>query len=377
MNGRTQFDLAILGGGCAGLALGHRLANDPLQHQRVIIVEPRETYQNDRTWSFWAPRNHTLDHLVSKTWDRWAYGQLHSAQRSHFTPHHPYQSIQSMDFYQWALDAITASESVELALGERVESVEPLERGWLVHTNQGAFKTSNIVDTRPPGQSQLKSAKMYQCFVGERLKKPGAFKPDQAELMTDMVADEHGFLFTYVLPLSTDEALVEATRFSKTPPPWDVLMADLRNIKARRGWLDGLVTDQEKARLPMGLLPLANPNPSWVHAGTAAGGLRAASGYGFMRIQRWAKLCHESLRHRKKPMAHGPEPRFQAWMDTLFLDVLLKEPARVPELFEALYAHAPVETLIRFMSDQSSVWDKLHIIRSLPAGPFLRTMFSR
>lgn len=376
MSTSTQLDLVIIGGGCAGLALGCHLAREPLG-QSTLIIEPREAYQNDRTWSFWAPQKHPLDHLVSKTWDCWAYGQLHSAQRAHITPHSPYQSIQSIDFYQSACEAIKSSDSVELALGERVDSVERLYGDWLIQTSQRKIKTKNIVDTRPPQAAQLERVKMFQCFVGEHLKKSCAFDPDRAELMTDMVADENGFLFTYVLPLSRDEALVEATRFVSTPLPWATLCADLKNIKSRRGWLEASVLDQERARLPMGLARLKNSNPSWVYAGTVGGGLRAASGYGFMRIQRWAKQCHISLSNQSRPIAHLPEPRFQAWMDTLFLDVLLKEPARVPDLFDALYANAPVDALIRFMSDQSSLLDKLHIIRSLPAGPFLRTMVGR
>lgn len=371
-----QVDLAIIGGGCAGLTLGQRLANQPLG-QRIVIIEPRETYDNDRTWSFWAPRKHALDHLVSNKWERWAYGQLHSQQRLHSTPQSPYQSIQSIDFYHWASATITASDSVELALGESVECVEKSADGWLIRTNRRDIKTTHIVDTRPPAEAQIESVKMFQCFAGERLKKLGAFKSDKAELMTDMQADENGFLFTYVLPLSSDEALVEATRFSKKPLPWATLHTDLENIKSRRGWHEASVLDQEQARLPMGLSPLTSANSSWVYAGTAAGGLRAASGYGFMRFQRWANHCHDALQRNKRPIAHSPEPRFQAWMDSLFLDVLLKEPARVPELFEQLYANAPVDALIRFMSDESSFLDKLHIIRSLPAGPFLRTMVGR
>ncbi|HEY7906633.1 MAG TPA: lycopene cyclase family protein [Wenzhouxiangella sp.] len=376
MTSPHQVDLAIIGGGCAGLTLGQRLANQPLGRS-TIIIEPRETYHNDRTWSFWAPCKHPVTHLVSKTWTCWSYGQLHSEPRTHCTPHRPYQCIQSIDFYQWANASISASNSVELALGECVESVDKWANGWLIRTNRRDIKATHVVDTRPPNKDQLKSVKMFQCFAGQRLKKPGAFKSNQAELMTDMQADDDGFLFAYVLPLSSDEALVEATRFSEKPLPWTTLHKDLDDIKSRRSWREASILDQEQARLPMGISPLTHDNSSWVYAGTAAGGLRAASGYGFMRIQRWAQDCHDALQRNGMPIAHPPEPRFQAWMDRLFLDVLLKESARVPELFQTLYANAPVDALVRFMSDESSFFDKLHIIRSLPAGPFLRTMVRR
>ncbi len=371
-----KVDLVIIGGGCAGLSLGSHLAKEPVV-ERTLILEPRETYMNDRTWSFWAPPKHPLDHLVSKTWDRWSYGQLGSEARAHRTPQSPYQSIQSIDFYESTTAAIAASDQVDLALGEGVNAVSRRGNGWLVKTSQRDIEASNVIDTRPPSEHQLAHTKMFQCFVGQRLKKVSAFRADLAELMTDMVADDDGFLFSYVLPLSPDEALVEATRFSNKPMPWRVLSADLDAIKSRRGWLDASVIDEEKGRLPMGLLPQSSPDLSLVYAGTTAGGLRAASGYGFMRIQHWAKCCHEALQETKQPVGHPPEPSFQAWMDTLFLDVLLQEPACTPKLFNSLYDNAPVDALIRFMSDQSSLADKLNIIRSLPPGPFLRTMFKR
>ncbi len=376
MTESTQVELTIIGGGLAGLSLGQQLASTPLG-LKTLIIEPREAYANDRTWSFWAPPAHQFDQLVSKTWNGWAYGELHAPPRIHNTPETPYQSIRSIEFYQAASQAIFSADDVELALGERVEGYQRLNTGWLIQTNEREIQTRYVIDTRPPNNSQLENTKMLQCFIGEHLVMAHAFNPDQAELMTDMIADEHGFLFSYVLPLSRDEALVEATRFSAGAIPWPILKTDLDQIKTRRGWREAQVTGEEKARLPMGLKPRRNRDKSWVHAGTAAGGLRAASGYGFMRIQRWAKQCHDALRADHKPIGHPAEPRLQGWMDELFLDVLIHEPARVPELFHCLYSRAPVDSLIRFMSDQSSLLDKLQIIRSLPAKPFLRTMMRR
>ncbi|MFQ3248021.1 MAG: lycopene beta-cyclase, partial [Arenicella sp.] len=40
-------DVAILGGGCAGLSLAVRLASSNFL---VKVIEPREDYVDDRTW---------------------------------------------------------------------------------------------------------------------------------------------------------------------------------------------------------------------------------------------------------------------------------------------------------------------------------------
>ena len=59
-------DVAILGGGCAGLSLAVRLAGTGL---RVTVVEPRLEYEDDRVWSFFRTRPLTMTtSIVEKTY---------------------------------------------------------------------------------------------------------------------------------------------------------------------------------------------------------------------------------------------------------------------------------------------------------------------
>jgi len=376
MNMLEKRDLVIIGGGCAGLSLAIELAQQNIAIQTTIL-EPRPEYQNDRTWSFWAKAKHPLSHLVHHRWSDWSYGVLGAPRASKQDPGFPYQTIRSIDFYQHAKQVIGNSTQIDLALDETVHRVAKHEDHWRIETNKRALLANAVVDTRPPTGTQLQSAQMLQCFVGEVISKPGAFSTDTAELMTDMTADAHGFLFSYCLPTSPDTALIEATRFSAMAPDWPILQQDLLKIKTRRGWLDAKVLETEQARLPMGMSTKRSDDPMLVIAGTSAGGLRAASGYGFLRIQRWARACAKALAKDGRPLPHAPDPKLQAWMDRLFLDVLCSHPDQVPGLFFKLYNHLDTKVLIRFMNDESSLLDKLKVIQSLPARPFLRTIFRR
>jgi len=49
---QPDLDLLILGGGCAGLSLGDRLAEQPSRPGGTMIIEARQAYVNDRTWCF-------------------------------------------------------------------------------------------------------------------------------------------------------------------------------------------------------------------------------------------------------------------------------------------------------------------------------------
>lgn len=374
MSRPEKTDLVIIGAGCAGLSLAHQLTkynNSP----SVVLLEPRREYTNDRRWSLWSNDEHDFSDIVRKKWHQWAYGfagQSHKLQHANV---YTYETIESLDFYNKIIQSVQNNLQIKLHLGESVDGISEARETWTVKTAQRSLQARYIVDTRPPSAAQMESSSLFQCFAGEILTQKGAFNPDTVELMTEMSADAHGFYFTYCLPFSSDHALLEATRFSGSIVTPEVLRADLLRIKHTRGWSDAKVIGTEHGLLPMGMTALRSDAPNYVYAGTASGALRAASGYGFSRIQAWARDCAIALCNGKAPIPHPPEPKLQAWMDRLFLNVLKSRPDQTPKLFQALYSRLSADELARFMSDKASLWDRLKVIRSLPALPFLLTMW--
>ena len=61
-----DFDFVIIGGGCAGLSLAYELEiNEKLKNKTLAIIEPREEYKKDKTWSFWKTYSHNFDDCVN------------------------------------------------------------------------------------------------------------------------------------------------------------------------------------------------------------------------------------------------------------------------------------------------------------------------
>ena len=59
-----DFDYIIIGGGCAGLSLAYELQiNNKIENKTLAIIEPREIYERDKTWSFWRVI-HTILRIV-------------------------------------------------------------------------------------------------------------------------------------------------------------------------------------------------------------------------------------------------------------------------------------------------------------------------
>lgn len=371
-----QVELLILGGGLAGLSLASRLARCK-SLGRVCLIEPRRRYVDDRSWGFWTSANSHWAKTATRSWEQWRFSQHKRQGVVSRAQDWRYVYLRSSDVYHAALEAMAAAAHIELMPGTRAEAVTPGCDGFIVTTNAGAIVARHVVDTRPPSAQRVAASLMFQCFAGREVELDSPdLDPSQLELMTDMRADAQGFVFSYVLPFSARRALVEATRFSTTPLSAATLTADLDALMRARGWQDARVLRTEQALLPMGLPPLdaADAVPGVVHAGTGGGALRAASGYGFLRIQAWAERCAVAVARGSAPLAQPPEPRLRRVMDEVFLRALAANPQRAPEFFMRLAEAVPGAAFVRFMSDQARADDLARIVAALPPGPFLRSL---
>jgi choline dehydrogenase-like flavoprotein len=70
-NDNLVADIAIIGGGLAGLSLAAELAAPAFAHLQVIIIEPRAEYVRDRTWSYWRKNPHDYSNIETATWPAW------------------------------------------------------------------------------------------------------------------------------------------------------------------------------------------------------------------------------------------------------------------------------------------------------------------
>lgn len=382
MSAAANFDLLILGGGCAGLSLAMRLA-EANYAGRVAIVEPRIHYHDDRSWCFWA-RDDGRDNLsppglASRRWQRWRFSRHNRTIRECSARGWSYHYVNSLDFYRRALSAIEACPNMTLMLGETARGLESIGGRVHVQTTGRTLIAKELVDTRPPERSRLVEAPMYQCFVGRQVRlqdsSPSRFEPAAVDLMTDMRSDRYGFQFSYVLPFDERHGLVEVTRFAPVPIAPAQLDEEVDRLLQRRGWSVAATERTERGVLPMGLPhPPSQPAPGVVRAGAGGGALRAASGYGFQRIQRWAVACSASLSGGGPALAQARDGARQRFMDGLFLQVIRDRPRLSPKLFEGMACGVPDPVFIRFMSDQAGWADSLRVVASLPPTPFLKTL---
>ena len=374
---QTDLDLVVLGGGCAGLSLALRLAEQPGRCRQVMVIESRSAYTNDRSWCFWHLGPHRYETLVRRSWSRVAVRS--SSQTVQVAcAHTPYQMLEAGAFYDHAYRAIAASDGVRLQMGVSVLGPpRPVPGGWRVETSAGGLTAAQVIDTRPPRAPRHGDSALWQSFLGQEVicERP-VFDPSRVELMDFAHDSPEAVAFTYVLPLSPDRALVETTLFDPQPRgPADLARRQQQAVLRLCGDAPSFVVRTEAGILPMGMTRPAKPlGPGHVRAGLMSGAARPATGYAFQRIQRWADGCGDALRRGEAASGHTPDPLLTRLMDRLFLDVLRTHPKRGPELFTRLFARTATPRMVRFLSDRATFIDRVAVAASLPTGLFLRQL---
>jgi lycopene beta-cyclase len=373
----TQYDLVILGGGCAGLSLASKLSEYDKKAPKVLLIEQRTNYTNDRTWCFWDIDDPEYQSLVSQSWSRF---ELANQPRIHHfdCSQHQYLMLESQHFYEAAIKEISANPQIQLMLGQEVLSASiNTDKSWHIKTTHSELTAHQVIDTRPPKKIHHDDSVLWQSFVGYEIKtQADYFSPEKMVLMDFDPTFKNGLAFIYILPTNGKKALIEYTVFSENIIPKQQLITRLKKSIALRVDSEPYeILRVEHGTLPMGYQPAEQDKaPNYLYAGLFAGAARPSSGYAFQRIQSWSKKCAQSIVNEHTLYGSPKENRVQSFMDGLFLTVIKNNPTSAASLFEDLFNRCDLNTVIKFMSDKATVSDYFRIIKSLPPGPFIKAL---
>ncbi len=371
----------VLGAGCAGLSLvWHMLEagiNDP-----ILVLEQRREYVNDRTWCYWNVEPTAFDDLADFSWCKWevvAEGTTAKAEAG--SARLPYIFLASDRFYQRVLDRIAASPNVTLLLGQQVLRVEERADAVIVRTAAATYSGERLFDSsgwRPAAGGR--HSKWLQHFRGQRIRtERPVFNPSRLTLMDHRVSQKDGPHFVYLLPFSPNEALVENTYLfaaSISPARHRAEIADYLAQFHGLGPRDYEVLGEEHGTIPMGGGAGVVRTDRIERIGLAGGAARSATGYAFLRIQRQCcdiarRMAAGSLKARSGTVPGGRKYRI---FDAIMLAALARSPHLAPAFFTTLFQRSPAESVVRFLTERSSIRDDIWIIRSLFKWDFVRML---
>jgi lycopene beta-cyclase len=355
------YDYAFIGMGCANslLLLAMQRAN-LLDGKQIVIYEPEQKEQNDRTFCFWLEPNELkeagLEELISFSW---AQVKCTSSKTQH---------LASKRYYYLRSEALYS----------KIKSIlQDCNATWIYKTIDQTSEdlAAYVFDSRPP---QFETGKnqhiaLVQSFYGWFVETEQPVFESEVFTMMDFSIPQNGHTqFLYVLPFDAHRALIEPTRFGNNPLKEEEAKAIMESYLALQQ-TSYVVIEKEQGCIPMNSAPILNePQPSnWNKTGSGGGLLKPSTGYSFVRNLADAKQICTSLSEQAAIIARRTSlPRF-AYFDRLLLQILSRTPHRGKAIFERLFAKNQTIEVLKFLDEETSPKEELHLMLSLPIGWFV------
>ncbi|MGF1557397.1 lycopene cyclase family protein [Paucihalobacter sp.] len=375
-----QYDYIITGAGASGLMLAYRMAQDTFfDDKSILILDKEKNITNNRTWCFWEDGTGEWDHLLHKIWPKIYFGSDDYSQVIDADPYH-YKMIRSAKFYQALWKIIDKKEHIKF-LKASVNSIVEHDNQAEVITDKGTFTGAKILNSIVLNRDYLNQKKypiLQQHFIGWFIKTDSeAFDDDIATFMDFEIPQNGNTAFMYVLPTSKTEALFEYTLFSEkllTNDAYENAIIDYLNKKGIKNYT---IEESERGAIPMTSYKFHKQNTRHVlNIGTSGGWTKASTGYTFMNTTKKTKQLTEFLKSENDLRKFTKLTKFWFY-DLLLLDVLAKYNEDGPKLFSSLFRKTKIQTIFKFLDEESTFAEDLRIVTAVPPIRFVKALLKR
>ena len=378
MTERSHFDYIIIGNGLAGLQLALKFAEDSyFDTKSIALIDPSEKNTNDKTWSFWEIEPSQWNSIVHKSWH---HASVKTTKKTIDLDLHPYsyKTIRAIDFYTHAKTILNRKSNIQF-LYQQVTSVKEQDK-VIVSTSDNVYTASHIFDSRVPNEfsvNAIDSISIIQHFKGWVITTDTeTFDENNVTMMDYRLKDGDQTTFIYVLPFSKNKALVEFTYFTEHLVEDHIYDDYIRKyIKDYLGIDNYCVIEMEKGQIPMTSFNFSKFNtPKLTKIGTGGGWVKGSTGYSFKHSEKKVAKIISNLKAERLP-SDGLFQRKYRFYDMIFLKVLKDENHKGEWIFQQFYDKNKVQTMFRFLDEESTFIEDLNIMKSLFSWSFIKAFF--
>ncbi len=377
---KSHYDYIITGAGLAGLSLLMRMMQHPFfDTAQILVIDAAKKNTNDRTWCFWENESDIFEPIVIKKWDHVSFLAPSYTNELNLSPY-TYKMIRGIDLYSHVLEKAATKNNISFCT-ERVLAVHSDDDGAKVVLESKTLTASKIFNSIlfEPANVLAQMASDYflwQHFKGFEIKTATPIFNDAVATLMDFTVDQkEGTTFMYVMPTSPTTALVEYTLFTPNileEEKYDKAITDY--IQKTYGSIDYEITHQEFGQIPMTNYAFVEGAGNLINIGVAGGQVKGSSGYAFHFIQEKTKTIVADIVSGKNPLRASTfaQKKFQLY-DSVLLRVLQDQKLDGATIFTAIFSKNPPDRVFRFLNNESSLFDDLHIMSSVPTRIFLPT----
>ncbi len=369
-----KFDYIISGSGCAGLSLLYKiLTNNVLCNKNILVIDEYEKNINDRTWCFWEEKEGLFEKLIFTKWKKIGIGSNGEMTFYEISPFQ-YKMVKGLDFYNFILEFSKKFANVYL-IKEKVKQLYTENETAFVETESETYSCEYVFNSVLFNKEKITTTNsLLQHFKGIEIETDlDSFDVEKATFMDFNISQQHGHSFVYVLPSSSKKALIEFTVFSKSV---------LTEVEYDEGLKDYLknnlqISNYKILHKEMGVIPMTDyvfpiHEKNIIHIGTTGGWVKPSSGFAFSNIQIRTKQIVSLLATNQKPILKKNfiDKKFHLY-DSVLLEVLAKNKLSAAEIFSSIFKKNSAERILRFLNNETSIWEDLKIMGSVPTKKFL------
>ncbi|MES2004535.1 MAG: lycopene cyclase family protein [Bacteroidota bacterium] len=373
-----HYDYIITGAGCAGSSLLMRMMKEPFfQDKQILVIDQSPKTANDRTWCFWEKQAGLFESIVHHAWTKLDFFSNQYSDTLLITPYQ-YKMIRGIDLYESVSELAAQHSNIEWRY-EKVNAIKSDSDFASVETVSNTYTCDYVFNSIlfiAISANPLKEGRylLLQHFKGWLIKtREPVFDPSRATFMDFRVGQEHGTSFVYLMPTSPTTALVEYTLFTEELLPKETYEKALRDyIVSSLHVTDYEVTHEESGVIPMTNLSFPLQEGRIVYTGIAGGQAKGSSGYAFQFIQKRTQQIVDALVKKGTLSLHKrlKDKKFHLY-DSVLLNILHNRRMKGDEIFARIFKHNPPDQVLRFLDNESSLYEDFKIMRSVPAAVFL------
>lgn len=376
---KKHYDYIITGAGCAGLSLLMRmLKSEQLNNKSILVIDEKQKTENDRTWCFWEKQQGLFEDIVYHSWRDVNFFSDDFSSMLQLQPY-AYKMIRGIDFYQYVIDYAKQFYNVEFRY-EKVVAIKTETNSATVELKDEAISADYIFNAILFEKPSIKKGEYYllQHFKGWVIEtNEMVFDAAVATLMDFTVSQQHGTTFMYVMPTSANTALVEYTLFTESLLQQSVYEEEIKKyIHEKLGIKTYTIQHEEFGVIPMTNHRFETQRGRIVHIGIAGGSAKGSSGYAFQFIQKNTAAIVASLEKNNHPFIKQSlsDKKFHLY-DSVFLNVLQQKKLAGDKIFSAIFKHNQPATVLGFLDNETTFWNDLKIMNSVPTNIFLKAAF--
>lgn len=374
----THYNYIIVGNGLAGLQLALALSKDAFfKDKQIALIDPSTKTTNDKTWSFWETGIGKWDSI---TYQKWQKANVITSKKNinlNLAPY-TYKTIRALDFYTEAKAQLSQQKNIHF-LVEQVTSITENDT-VLVTTEANNYIVNHVFDSRITDAIKVELndyISITQHFKGWVIKtETDCFEDDTVTMMDYRLKDGNQTTFNYVLPFSKREALVEFTYFTEKVVEEEVYNSYLKKYIKDYLKIDNYqIIETEMGQIPMTNFTFDKYNTEKVtKIGTAGGWVKGSTGYSFKHTEKKVDTVIANLKANQTPSKGLFKTKYKFY-DKVFLKVLKDENHKGEWIFQQFYNKNDIQTMFRFLDEESSFKEELKVMLSLFSWSFIKAFF--